>query len=395
MKALKVIHGFPPDYMAGSEVYSYRLVKALSRKLDKITVFTGIENEFAEKYHVYDEVYNDIEVHRINKLRRDYAYQDKFYDEGVEADFRNYLSRTEPDVVHFGHLSHLSTRLLHIAAKEYQRPIVFTVHDFWLFCVKGQLIDQNNQICSGANAEKCHHCSPYQTTVEEVDQQLTYMRGILELIDIFLLPSHTLRNYFIQQDIPKEKLVFSRYGFDTGAIKCHKKIYHKRSPVNFGFMGRVIPSKGIRTLIEAFSGINAHLSIYGKIGNQRRFLEQENIQCKGSYDNDNIDHVLAEIDVLVVPSIWLENSPLVIQEAFLAGVPVITSDIGGMNELVTEGVNGFLFEKGCAESLQAVIERIVNNPELLNNLSISRNAVRCIEDDADFVYGIYKQVCSQ
>jgi glycosyltransferase involved in cell wall biosynthesis len=392
MKVLKVIHGFPPDYMAGSEVYSYHLVKSLSKQIE-INVFTGVENEFAKEYAVYDEKYDGIEVHRINKFRRDYTYQQKFYDEKIEADFRKYLDKTKPDIVHFGHLSHLSTRLLGIVAKEYQLPIVFTLHDFWLSCVKGQLINQNNDICSGASAEKCHHCSPYQTTVKEVQKHLDYMQEILEFIDIFLVPSHTLRNYFIQQGVSAEKLIFSKYGFNANKITFRKRSYNKKSSINFGFMGRIIPTKGIHILIEAFNVIDANLSIYGKVGNQKRFLEQENIQFKGAYDNNNINQILDEIDILIVPSTWLENSPLVIQEAFLAGIPVITSNIGGMKELITEGINGFLFEVGNIQSLQDCITKITNNPVLLNNLSVSSRDVRTIENDANFVYAIYKKLC--
>ncbi len=393
MKVLKVIHGFPPDYMAGSEIYSYHLVKALSKQVNKIYVFTGVENEFAKEYEVYDEIYDGIEVHRINKFRRDYAYKKKFYDEQIEIDFRKYLNRIKPDVLHFGHLSHLSTRLLSITAKEYQLPIVFTLHDFWLFCVKGQLINQNNDICSGASAEKCHRCSPYKTTLKEVQEHLIYMQEILNFINVFLVPSHTLRNYFIQHGIPEQKLIFSKYGFNTHKITYRKQNYHTTSLINFGFMGRIIPTKGIHVLIEAFKGIDANLSIYGNIGSQKRFLEQDYIQFKGGYDNNNINQILNEIDVLIVPSIWLENSPLVIQEAFLAGIPVITSNIGGMKELVTESINGFLFEMGNIQSLQECILKITHNPTLLNELNVSKKDVRCIEDDANFVHDIYKKVC--
>jgi len=273
-------------------------------------------------------------------------------------------------------------------------PVVFTVHDFWLFCVKGQLIDQNNSICSGAGAEKCHHCSPYQTTIKEVQENLTHMQELLDLIDVFLIPPHTLRNYFMQQGIPENKLIFSRYGFDTDKIVYRKRQYTTKSRINFGFMGRIIPAKGIRVLIDAFKGIDAELSIYGNVGSQRRFMQQPNIQFKGGYDNSNINQVLDEIDVLIVPPIWLENSPLVIQEAFLAGIPVIAPNIGGMKELITEGVNGFLFEVGNAQSLRECIVKIIYGPELLNDLSVSRREVCTIEDDAKFVYDIYRKLCA-
>ncbi len=182
MNILKIIHGFPPDYMAGSEVYSYHLVKALSELGENVTVFTSVENEFDPEYIIYNETYNGINVQRINKFRRDYCYQEKFYDEHVELAFKNCLNQVQPDVVHFGHLSHLSTGLLKIAA---YLPIVFTIHDFWLFCVKGQLINQHGERCAGSSAEKCHLCSPYQTTVTEVQRTLNEMRGLVELVDIF------------------------------------------------------------------------------------------------------------------------------------------------------------------------------------------------------------------
>ena len=392
MNILKVIHGFPPDYMAGSEVYSYYLVKALLKLQEDVTVFTSVENEFDNEYTIYNEIYNGINVQRINKFRRDYSYQDKFYDINIDAAFRRYLNQMRPDVVHFGHLSHLSTGLLQIAAQEYNLPTVFTIHDFWLFCVKGQLINQHGKRCNGCSSEKCHLCSPYQITVKEIQRTLKYMRGLVDLVDLFLAPSHTLRNFFIQQGVPENKVFYSKYGFDKSNITFKNKQYTKETKINFAFMGRIIPNKGIKILSEAFQNINATLSIYGNIGSQKRFLEKKNIHFKGGYDNHNINQVLHDIDVLIVPSIWLENSPLVIQEAFLAGVPVIASNIGGMKELVTDCTNGFLFEAGNMQSLKDCVLNIINNPLLLNELKVSDNVVRCITDDAKFVQNIYRNV---
>ncbi len=103
-------------------------------------------------------------------------------------------------------------------------------------------------------------------------------------------------------------------------------------------MGELYPTKGIKLLVDTFRELRGEtLYIYGAIGVQKRFLESDNIIFKGSYDNNTIDEVLNSIDILIVPSTWYENSPLVIQEAFLAGVPVITSEIGGMAELVKDG----------------------------------------------------------
>jgi glycosyltransferase involved in cell wall biosynthesis len=392
MKVLKVIHGFPPDYMAGSEVYSYHLVKELIAQNIDTLVFTRVENEFEKPYKIYDEIFEDIPVFRVNKPQRDYLYEDKFYDPEMETIFKNYLDKTKPDIVHFGHLSHLSTKLISIV-KELNIPVVYTIHDFWLFCVKGQMVNEIGEICTGPSAFNCNNCSPYVTNENMVQQSLEHMRQVVDAVDIFISPSHTLRNFFIEQNVPPEKIKYLKYGFNSNKITFQPKVFHKNSKITFGFMGRVIPTKGIDVVVNAFKGLSEELlHIYGAIGIKKRFLETENIIFKGSYDNNNINNVLNEIDVLIVPSIWYENAPLVIQEAFLAGIPVITSDIGGMAELVENNVTGYTFKTGNSSALKEVISDIVSNPTCLNTLQRSRDSVVDIKDDVKNIVNIYQEL---
>lgn len=394
MKVLKVIHGFPPDYMAGSEVYSYRLVQAMAKKVRLVCVFSRVENQFAPAYTVYDECLDGIRIRRINKPDRDYTFESKFHDGNIDKLFQNYVEEIMPDVVHFGHLSHLSTDLVNIISEKFRLPIVFTLHDFWLLCVKGQLINQNNERCDGPSVQKCFECSPYKTSKNSVRQELKFMRQLVDKVDVFLVPSHTVRNFFISHGIPKEKLLYSQYGFDKSRIPFKKRTYTTSSQVKFGFMGRIIPTKGIATLIDAFADIDANMFVYGGIDeNRKRYLKHSNIHFMGAYNNDDVDSILQSIDVLVVPSIWLENAPLTIQEAFLAGVPVIASNIGGMKELVRDNVNGYLFQVGEPDALKDIVLRIQNNPEILNQLQSSRDDIRSIEDDVNFICNLYEQLC--
>ncbi|PIE78371.1 MAG: hypothetical protein CSA15_08150 [Candidatus Delongbacteria bacterium] len=392
MKVLKVIHGFPPDYMAGSEVYSYHLVKELKEQNIEVFVYTRVENEFDENYKIYDEVINDINVRRINKPKRDYLYEDKFFDEDVDKHFTNYLKEIKPDIVHFGHLSHLSTNLIKIV-HEFKIPIVYTIHDFWLYCVKGQLINENGEICEGPNICRCLDCSPYVVNNKKIEVVAKHMKDIISYIDVFISPSKTLRDFFIKQGISPAKIKYYKYGFNKEKIKYQKKIYSKKSKINFGFMGRIIPTKGIKVLVEAFTKLNNEmLSIYGSVGKQKRFLETDNIRFRGPFNNDNINDVLNDIDVLIVPSIWYENAPLVMQEAFLAGIPVLTSNIGGMKELVEDGVNGFLFKVGDSKDLIDKITSITSNPEILNTLNVDRDSVVDIKDDAAKLIKVYNNL---
>jgi len=392
MRVLKVIHGFPPDYMAGSEVYSYHLVKELINQNIETFVFTRVENEFDDNYKIYNEKFENINIQRVNKPKRDYLYEDKFYDNKMDKIFKTYLESVKPDIVHFGHLSHLSTNLIKIV-KEFNIPIVYTIHDFWLYCVKGQMINQEGVICKNPSVKNCTKCSSYVVDYEQVKDSTNHMNEIIDLIDIFISPSHTLRDFFINQGVNKNKIEYLKYGFNTQKINFNKKTFTKDSKINFAFMGRVIPTKGIKVLVDTFKQLpNEKLSIYGGIGVQKRFLETDNIVFKGAYNNNNINEVLNEIDVLIVPSIWYENAPLVIQEAFLAGVPVITSDIGGMKELVKNNINGFTFKVGSSEELARLIKKLSNNPTLLNNLESGRNLVVDIKDDAQKIINIYKSL---
>lgn len=392
MRVLKVIHGFPPDYMAGSEVYSYHLVKELIRQNIDTSVFTRVENEFGESHQIYDEIYENIPILRVNKPQRDYLYEDKFYDKKIDVIFKEHIEKIKPDIVHFGHLSHLSTNLIQIV-KELDIPVVYTIHDFWLFCVKGQMINEFGEICPGPSTVNCSKCSPYVTNEKMVQRILKHMKHVIDAIDIFISPSHTVRNFFIKQGIDPEKIKYLKYGFNSDKIIFKQKVFHQTSKITFGFMGRIIPTKGINVVVDTFRELPEELlHIYGSIGIKKRFLETENIIFKGAYDNNKINQVLNEMDVLIVPSIWYENAPLVIQEAFLAGIPVITSDIGGMAELVQHNVNGFTFKTGCSDSLKEIILYISHNPSCLNSLQRSRESVVDIKEDIKKIVDVYREL---
>lgn len=398
MKILQVIHGFPPYYMAGSEIYTYNLCHELKKEND-VYVFTRIENPYEDSYTITNEEYHGIKIRRVNKPQRDYTFTDKYLDRKMDELFAQYLEEIDPDIVHFGHLSHLSTNLPRIA-KEHNLPVIYTLHDFWLKCYRGQMVKPDLRICDGPSDENCLDC--VRTTfkekwdIEDVRAYRKHIDGVIENIDRLLSPSKFLLEFYASNGVNRNKLVYSKYGFNKDIIKNKKKVYSKDSEISFGFMGRVIPVKGIKLLLEAFSELDkGELHIFGSVGGQKPFLEKyidERVVFEGPFDNWEINEVLEKIDVLVVPSIWYENSPLVIQEAFLTGIPVITSDIGGMVELVQNGVNGFTFKVGDRESLKNVMKNIIDNPEVLNNLHVNGDQVRSIQDDVKKIQNIYKEV---
>src|SRR5439155_26694905 len=122
-----------------------------------------------------------------------------------------------------------------------------------------------------------------------------------------------------------------------------------------------------------------------------------NVRFMGRIENAALPAAFAELDLLIVPSLWFENSPLTIHEAFLAGVPVLTADRGGMAELVEDGKSGLHFHMGDADDLRRQLLRVVREPGLLESLRLEPPRVKTIEEDAAAMeerYGLLLQgVC--
>lgn len=403
MRILQVIHGYPPHYMAGSEVYTYNLTCELARHAE-VAVFTRIEDPYAPNYTVRDTHESTVLVRRVNKPSRDYTHHDKYEDAKIDESFRDMMRTFQPHVVHIGHLSHLSTNIPVIASEEFGTPVFFTAHDFWMGCYRGQLVDHARTICEGPSVERCTVCAKHTYKEwmrrEEIERYFAHIERVMRSIDLYLAPSRTLQRFLIGRGVPAVNIVYSPYGFNR-QIACRRPHTDtiKRGTIRFGFMGRILPVKGVDLLIRAFRQVRgeAELSIFGNAGNHELYLEEyrrgdARITFRGSFDNSHLSDVLGGMDVLVVPSVWLENAPLVIQEAHLAGIPVITSNAGGMAELVRDGVDGFLFPLGDESALRDLMQRLVDHPAELLNLSVDPNRIRSIEDDARSCLAAYRKL---
>jgi glycosyltransferase involved in cell wall biosynthesis len=173
-----------------------------------------------------------------------------------------------------------------------------------------------------------------------------------------------------------------------------------------GFFGQLTPFKGLHVLLEAMRILgeeecDAHLWLHGAnldlqpIPYQNKIKEmleatEQNVTLVGRYDHDDLPTLMANVDWVVVPSIWWENSPLVIQEAFFHGRPVICSDIGGMAEKVADGVNGLHFRVGDPRSLARTIRRATSSPAVWEALQRGIPEVYKIEESAAKLSGIYR-----
>ena len=399
MRILQVIHGYPMRYNAGSEVYTQGLAQALAHRHD-VHVFTRQENAFLPEYSMRREADpsdSRVTLHIINMARA----RDGYRHGAVDLSFARLLDEVGPHVVHIGHLNHLSTSLV-LEARERRIPVVFTLHDYWLMCPRGQFIQMYPEnpldvwsVCDGQDDRKCAvRCyvryfsgseGEYEADVAYwtgwVGRRMAQVREVCGAVDMFVAPSmYLLRRFRDDFGIPEGKLTYLDYGFHRERMEGRSRIGGE--PFTFGYIGTHIPAKGVNHLIEAFGKVtgNAKLRIWGRnrgvetegLKEMARGLPDSSgsrIEWMGEYMNRNIvADVFNRCDAIVVPSIWAENSPLVIHEALQARVPVITAAFGGMAEYVLHERNGLLFAHRDPSSLAQQMQRLAGDPQFAGKL---------------------------
>jgi glycosyltransferase involved in cell wall biosynthesis/MoaA/NifB/PqqE/SkfB family radical SAM enzyme len=429
MKILQVIHGYPMRYNAGSEVYTQTLCHALAEH-HEVHVFTREEDSFAPDFRLRQETDPDdprIALHVVNNPR----LKDRYRATGIDRRFAEVLDGIMPDIVHVGHLNHLSTSMLQEAAAR-QIPIVFTLHDYWLMCPRGQFMQMFPEdpqtlwaACDGQDdrncAERCYaryfgggpedHAADVSYWSDWVSRRMAHVREVTELVDLFIAPARYLHDRFRDDfGLPARKLVYLDYGFARGRMagRCRAS----GEPFTFGYIGTHIPAKGIHDLIAAFGQLtgNARLRIWGRPKGQEteslRSLASslppgvaDRIEWLPEYRNANIaQDVFDRVDAIVVPSVWVENSPLVIHEAQQARVPVITANAGGMAEYVHHEINGLLFEHRSSSALATQMQRLADDPAFARRLGArgylydETGDIPAIERHAEEIEALYEQV---
>ena len=401
MKIVQVIHGYPMRYNAGSEVHTQTLCHGLAGR-HEVHVFTREEDPFAPDDATRDERDPDdarIHLRLVNASRG----RDRYRNPGVDQAFAALLDEVRPDIVHIGHLNHLSTSLVATAAAR-EVPIVYTLHDYWVMCPRGQFMQTHPEdprnlwaACDGQDDRKCaercyaryfsgspdEHARDVDYWTDWVGRRMRHMRAMVEHVDMFVAPARYLeRRYRDEFGLPQDRLVYLDYGFDRTRLVGRAR--RPDEPFTFGYIGTHIPAKGIHQLIEAFGRLHgdARLRIWGRPRGQDTAALRDlatrlphgasaSVEWLGEYRNQEIVRdVFDHVDAIVVPSIWVENSPLVIHEAQQVRVPVITADAGGMAEYVHHETNGLLFAHRDAADLAAQMQRFIDDPAYAARLGL-------------------------
>jgi glycosyltransferase involved in cell wall biosynthesis len=183
------------------------------------------------------------------------------------------------------------------------------------------------------------------------------------------------RDVLIKNKIPEDKLVYIPQAAPHNYCK-HLAERKSTLPIKCIFIGRINHAKGVHLLIESirnFSEQSIMLDIFGQDNGDaytKRCKEESanmpNIQWKGLLQPDDVHDTLENYDVLCIPSLICEMSPLVIQEAFAAGIPVLASSVSGNAEQIRHNVNGWLFDFNSTLSLREQLKKLIEKPSLID-----------------------------
>jgi glycosyltransferase involved in cell wall biosynthesis len=308
-------------------------------------------------------------IARVGALRR------SLYSAGARRSFSRLLDETGPDIVHLQNFRRHLTFSIVEAARERNIPVVFTAHDYDPVCPNSLLLARG-RICTACGGKhfyraalvRCKENSFSGSVAIALEGMYTRIRRFYDLIDVIITPSAFAR----------EKLVES--GFDPGRVSVVHNFIDAGSyvPIYGGegviFFGRLVVEKGLDVLIRASAEVrDVSILLAGEGPEEARLhlLAEElgvksdggNVEFLGYVDRSRLHEIAGKTAGVVMPSIWFENFPYAVLEAFALGKPVVASRIGGMPEMVEEGKTGLLVEPGDPGSLAAAIRRIADNPD--------------------------------
>ncbi len=458
MRILQVIHDYLPRHRAGSEVYTHLLSRALIARGNDVTVLYAERDLGRLEYSTRRLVLDGVPLVEVVWNDGAATFSETYENPRMEALFSKLLDEIRPDVVHLQHLEHFSIGLPAVARRR-GIPVVFTLHEYCLTCPrKGLRMMADLSLCHEIDPMKCAVCIERQSvsppTVRArlesfakraipararrfvrkrlasvglarhpdrpaeapagrpvdraphalaIERRLEAVLAMTRGVDLFIAPSPFLRRKFVEFGVDEDRILESDYGTDLAPFAGFSRAPSDR--LRFGYVGTLVEHKGVHVLVEAMNGLpegSAELLVHGEpsyfpeyAARVRALARHPGTRFMGPFDNGRIADILRDLDVLVVPSLWFENSPLTIHEAFASKTPVIATDLGGMKDLVVPERNGLLFERGSAEALRRAMRRLVDEPDLVGKLRAGIPALKSMDRDAEDMEERYRRLLSR
>lgn len=445
MRVLHAIHDFLPRHVAGSEIYAFELATAQARRHDVFVLAAEYDPAAAHATLRWRAVDGLTVVEIVNNWEFT-SFDETYNSPRINEQLCHVLDAVRPDVLHVHSLLNLSFDLPRLARAR-GAAVVATVHDYTLVCPSGgqRVHVAEEHVCAAIDPERCSRCfaqSPLQAQMaagrvtqrggmiaragvllhrlapsvavaglrtisappigeEDVRRRLASARQVFETVDLFVAPSRSIATELQALGADPARMEVSDYGFARTACSA-PEVRDIHRPLRIGFVGTLVWHKGVHVLLEAVSLLEGAIEVHihgdtavfpDYVARLRRAAEGLPVMFHGRFDRSDITGIYGGLDVLVVPSLWPENSPLVIHEAFMHGVPVVGTRTGGIPELVTHEVNGLITEPFSTRALADALQRFLREPLLRNRLAAAAPHVKTIDLDAAEWDARYLRLC--
>ncbi|MFE5310540.1 glycosyltransferase [Isoptericola sp. NPDC056605] len=352
-----VSHAHPDFSLGGGEIAAYNLFKAFRRsddvedawflgRVDRGRGATGMIGKRRDHEYIWEQGVADWTMKAAHR-------------DSVLTWFADLIRALRPTIIHAHHYVHLGLDFVRVVKQiDPSIRIYLTLHEYIAICANnGQMIKTNGRLCSRESLDECRMCFPHRSA-EDFWLRKHFLKSHFDLVDGFVSPSEFLRRRYIEWGVPAEKIVVIENGqADEPAID--PRPLDKGTRNRFAYFGQINKYKGLDVVLSALvsmtkkerSGIalevhGANLELQSgeyqeEIEKLRRPLMKEGVlRWAGPYQPHELRTRMTGVDWVIVPSVWWENSPMVIQEALNFGRPLVVSNIGGMAEKVEDGVTG-------------------------------------------------------
>ena len=401
-------HTHPSVTKGGAEVAAYSLFRGLSA--------LGVDAIFVAACPQQERTRLSLGSAREFAVFYDPAFYEPFYhlsSPELSHSLRSLLTRQKVTLANAHHFLNFGINALRDVAVEENIDTVLTLHEFLLLCHHhGQMVTRpERRLCYGASERNCIACFPEHSQVQFHRRRELFRRYLAPLRGL-VAPSAFLADRIAASGLTDKRIAVIengvlRHGRDAAAASGHR-----HSAVwTFGFFGQITPFKGVDVLLDGAERLaempelarRVHIRIHGNlVGQDDGFTARFNRALKqypflsyaGPYANEGVTELMRQCEYVLLPSTWWENSPVVIQEAYLAGCPVLCSGIGGMAEKVKDGLTGIHFQTGSASDLVRALEMAAdrdtyssltaNLPEVTDHLGMAREYLRAFKQFTGF-----------
>lgn len=401
MRVVQVSAHYPPNLVSGGTLVPQRIARSLAARGHEALVYAGHLDDARPPLETWEET--DPEGVRVRHVVTTpwTAWTDprNSMNPAVEADFEAWLAEVEPDVVHLHSLQTLGGGLV-AAARRSGAGVVVTMHDFWWTCARQFLVAPDMQPCSlVVDCGECP-CAAGHTWLERRNEALQPM---LEHADVILAPSASAARVLAANGIDEAKLRVDENGLPAGELAdvasplpAAPSGADLQVPLRLMFAGGPDPMKGLPVLLSALAELPDDgtwtMDLYGVPQSARKLPAA--VRPQPAYGREDVAQVMANHDVLVLPSVMRESHSIVTREALAAGLAVVCSDTLGPEEAVRHGVNGLVVPAADPASLRDALALLARDPALVQRMRGAELVapIRRFDDQVDGLVDLYREL---